>query len=290
MSYIQRFAGDSILVYDRGLFRLSVFSDSAFVRSMIISAAPGATQLASVPVGLFASGRALVATGAAVQLRDPGPARLERERMGLHVYDREGRQERALGMFNGQEYEVLMMRSGPLAGKAFSRRLRTFGRGSAVLLSGDHVVVADNDSWRVDFFNATGALTQSVRFAQPAVPVTQQDITEYWEARLAATTEPAVRDAVRAIIADVQPPPFFPAFDARLLASQNGSIWIGDFVRPGHATQRWRILGPDGSLHAQLSVPTTVRILDVDERHVLLLVRDDDGVETIELHEFEAAK
>ena len=289
MFRIGRFADDSILVYDGRLSRLSVFSDSAFVRSTSISTAPGASPFALAPVGLLPNGRLLMATGATALLRYPGPARVERETISLHAYSRDGKHERSLGTFEGQEYEVLMMRSGPLAGEAFSRRPRTFGRGTAILVSGDHIVVADNDAWRIDFLDGEGALTRSVRFAQPAVAVTQKDVEAFWEERLAGTTVPAARNALRAIMADVNVPELFPAFDANVLVSQNGDIWIGDFVRPGTATQRWRILKPDGTLRGQLTRPAKFRLLDAGERYVLALVRDEDGVETIELHELETA-
>jgi hypothetical protein len=38
-----------------------------------------------------------------------------------------------------------------------------------------------------------------------------------------------------------------------------------------------------------LTLPARFRLLDAGERYVLALVRDDDGVETIELHELETA-
>jgi hypothetical protein len=38
-----------------------------------------------------------------------------------------------------------------------------------------------------------------------------------------------------------------------------------------------------------LTRPAKFRLLDAGERYVLALVRDEDGVETIELHELETA-
>lgn len=274
-------------MYDFRLSRVSIFVDSGFVRSTPITPSDYMTPVAARPVGLLADGRSIFAGGAAIALGDPGPARIERESRPVVHYDSGGAPRQLIGTFPGAELEVAPISSGPLRGRGFARGTRIFGRGSAIVLSGSHVVVADNATFKLDFHDQTGRLVQSIRWQLVQDSVRSSDLQAYIAERSARITNATARANLERALQAATPSPTYPAFEPEVIVDPTGSLWVGEYRRPGQTEQMWWVFDSGGALVRQVAVPRALAVRDAGPDYIMGVWRDADGVESVRVYGLE---
>ena len=70
---------------------------------------------------------------------------------------------------------------------------------------------------------------------------------------------------------------------AQLLVDGNENLWVSEFAKPGQNSVAWSVFDGAGSMVGRLRLPTTRTILHIASDHVLVLDKDDLGVETVAL-------
>ena len=60
-----------------------------------------------------------------------------------------------------------------------------------------------------------------------------------------------------------------------------GFLWSEDFRRPGDALPVWTVFDPEGRGVGKVALPAGVKVLDVGIDHVLGLLKDETGRETV---------
>ncbi len=64
----------------------------------------------------------------------------------------------------------------------------------------------------------------------------------------------------------------------------NGFVWVERFPEPYTEQPRhWKVFAPDGTLAATVDVPRGFELLWVDETHVVGVVTDELGVQTVQV-------
>ena len=64
----------------------------------------------------------------------------------------------------------------------------------------------------------------------------------------------------------------------------NGFVWIERFPKPyTQQSSHWKVFTPDGHLLATVDVPRHLDLMWVGETHIAGVVRDELGVQTVEV-------
>ena len=86
-------------------------------------------------------------------------------------------------------------------------------------------------------------------------------------------------------------PSTVPAY-SHLLVLDDGTLWIGQWDGimwlprlPGHPGKRWDVFDPSGNRVRQVTIPSNMRLLDAGDDWVLVVVRDNLGVQTLAVYE-----
>lgn len=277
---MSRHGPDSIVTYDGRQVRFAVFSDSGFVRQVVLQISEYMYTAEMSLLGVLRDGRVLVTSGGSIALSDRGPARTERAVFPVVSYTRDGRPIRLVGRYPGFEIEVSVIREGPLTG-GFQRGPRLFGATSSFGLSQDQVVVLDNATFQFDVVDTTGRLIRRVRRQHVPEAVRPAHMAAYAEDRVSALNDPARRASLRGTFERAAHAPVFPALEARIVVDAQQRIWLGAYRRPGDREQTWWVFGIDGTLYGQVTVPTALTVMDAGSDYVLGVWRDADGVQTI---------
>jgi hypothetical protein len=112
-----------------------------------------------------------------------------------------------------------------------------------------------------------------MRISGPPAPAVEPAVVDRWRDDLLAdwSTMPA---EMQTAIADLPHRETYPGFES-LVVADDGSIWIGSFVRPGEDERQWLVLGPDGEAQGRVTLPAAAEVLDIAGDRIALLSRDD---------------
>jgi hypothetical protein len=277
---MSRHGPDSIVTYDGRQVRFAVFSDSGFVRQVVLQKSEYMYTADMSLLGVLRDGRVLVTSGGSISLGDRGPARTERAVFPVVSYARDGRPIRLVGRYPGLEIEVSVIREGPLTG-GFQRGLRLFGATSTFGLSYDQLVLLDNATFQFDVVDTTGRVIRRVRHQYVPEPVRPSHMAAYAADRVSGITDPVRRESLRANYLRQSHAPVFPALEPRLVVDAERRIWLGSYKRPGDREQEWWLFTIEGALVGRVAVPAALTVMDAGADYVLGVWRDADGVQTI---------
>jgi hypothetical protein len=283
LGWMGRHSRDLVAAYDFGQARYSVFSDSGFLRQVRLQASPDVRFVEITPLGVLASGTIVVTGGRSLGLAAQGPPRLLRPVSPVVAYGADGTPGRVIGRYPGMEIEVSMVRNGPAAG-TFANGPRLFGRGSALGMTQERIIVIDTEWFRFDVIDTTGRLIRRVRREVDGQPVRASHLAAYVRERVDAA-RPQFRESLRKDLESQAHAPVFPALDARLVIDTTGRVWLGEYHRPGDQEQAWWIFTVDGRMVGRVNVPVRLTITDAGADWVLGTWRDEDGVQTIRLYD-----
>jgi hypothetical protein len=141
---------------------------------------------------------------------------------------------------------------------------------------GERVYVGESSKWSVQVFDREGDAT--AEWARPWIP-----------ASIAADAKVRMRELYRRrgarpeLTADERFLPTVPAF-GRLIAANDGSLWVRSYALPYEAPDSVTVFGPSGDFLGSLPLPSGLIPTDVGHNYILGLVRDGDDVAEIHLH------
>ncbi|HEX6751165.1 MAG TPA: hypothetical protein VF092_27995 [Longimicrobium sp.] len=278
LSWVGRFAGDSIAAWDSGTGRLSVFTPAGdFARSV----AP------AQPLGIFPRAEGALDGGALLlALHQPSlgmsateGVHVQRDTISLAVLRPDGAVA-VLGRFPGSE----VLASGNPAGGLMMMPL-PFGRATIAAGSGGRVYVADGDRWEIAEYAPGGGVRALVRADRELQPVTPADVRAYRErlVTLGAENNGAIARQHARMLDRAPYPKQKPAITG-LLVDAHGNLWV-ESPESGEGTlaRGWTIVSPDGRMLGRARKPDALTVHQVGDGWLIGTATDGE-IEHVRLY------
>ena len=271
LSLLTPWRSDSLLAWDSSLRRLSVFSSTGeFARSFSLERNDSIgivfVQAAFVDGPILATG--FMDTGGAVT------SGLHRYPSPMYFFNPDGSLRVGLGMVPGAEqyYEA--------TGSRFRSEPPPFGRTTEKVLSGDHLVLASNDSYEVVFLSWAGDPTQRIRCLAPPTPVTPSIRDQAKEAMLDQVTDPGAREELETMLARMPIAETLPAY-GRVFGDRVGRLWLEEYVVGTPTHTEWRVFSQDGLALFSVDLPTRFQPTDAGSGYLIGVLKSELDVEGV---------
>jgi hypothetical protein len=150
---------------------------------------------------------------------------------------------------------------------------------------GDGYVIGTADEYELRGFDRQGRLRSISRWAGPDRTVSGDDVDAYRKAQAESISEDNARREWVAALAKLPAEDRFPAY-SYMARSRAGEYWLADYARPGHEDEpwHWTVIAADGRWLGGLTMGNAVLPLDIENDHIVVLARDDLGVEHVRVH------
>ncbi len=254
--------GDRLYTFDRVAYRLTVYDLSGTLERTVQIPAWGEYDIPEL-VGVFPDGSLLVSAHSFDPENSAKSPVIRRYVMVLGRYDPNGVFLDSLGSYLGLEHYVTPFGNGgeAVGGVPFSRQVLPG-------VMGDEYYLLDSNEAVISVFNTAG---DSIGELEPAT-----------------APEPVrIGRADRDLFADLdvdsdELPQFYPFYSHSKV--QGGALWILRYVNPyqDHSGE-WSVYSFDGDLVGRVTASERLVVLAVDGDTAAVLVRDELGVETVEL-------
>jgi len=264
ISGMQHIGGDSLVVFDHRLGRMSVFNaEGDYVRSINSSGGPMVKLLGTFDNGLLLARRVLPVpwNQRDVSVRSP---------MEIVVMDENaGNPEVIATMF---DEEAMIIGNGKL------RVIPPMGRRPIVQVSGDRVYLAQSDNYAIHVYNSDGVAVGHITAPQERALVTYQDL---WEILPPGYAESLAAGDFSGFPEDL----YWPVITA-MLVDDSGRLWVESGVPANRRpwSGRYTVFDEDGDRLAGVSFSEGFRPLVVDDGVALGVRTNDPGVQTIEVY------
>jgi hypothetical protein len=260
--------GDSILVTDTRLDRLTIFSPAgAVVRTAQIEAPPAGTIPS--PTVRLRDGSLLARPG--FSFGSGSVSGVYQDTVPLLRYGADGSFIAELGRYPGPEYFVYAGEGNVLGGE------RTWGLRSHVAAAGDGFIVGYSSDYSYETHDANGELVRMVRAHRPVREVTAADIARVKEP--SPDDDPANAAFWRRVLDAMEYPTRFPAY-AAILTDADGYVWIRDYAWPEEGVpQEWQVFDRDGRWIGALTMPPGFSVMSIGRSEILGIYRDEVDVE-----------
>jgi len=274
LAWIGRIDGDSIITWDPGLNRMSVFTSSGeYLRDF----QPATQDLPSdlAVMGRLDGGRLLLIRAERISL--DGNAGVRRLPISGSALSPNGAEAHMVGPFPG---EAVMLKAAASAG-GIIRTSVPFGAATLFAARGEAVYVIDTEAFELRVYTDEGTLVRIVRWPGTRIAVTPEDVEVFIEERLARVPPiPEIREGSRRSLEAVPPADTFPAVRGIHVDSED-YIWIEAGRRPADANARWSIFDPDGRWLGDLALPASMTMLEIGTEYVLARSLDDLDVQRV---------
>lgn len=270
--------GDSIFVYDSELRRVTILVSATGLVARTYD--PGERGGVTLPrfLGVFDDGTSVFYADRVYG--DRSETGIDRQRVTIHILSPDGTHRAVAGEYASMEGFVHRE-----AEQTFVAD-RLFGRNAVADARGSQLVIGTTDSYEVGLYDSGGALRQFVRVKQAPTTVTQVDVETAVDSIVSGFVDENLQRAMRRVYAEMPIPETYPAYRMVRL-DQSDNVWIEGYPRPGADRSAWRVFAPDGSPLARVELPAGAKPLDVGLQAVLVVVRDELGVEVARTLELE---
>lgn len=269
--HVDRWPGDSIAAGDYRRESITVFdSDGNFGRIVRLDSDPFPWDL-----------RALFALGLYMVTRD-GSVLVSRQRHGsvevdIGILDAEGRLRGSLGRHPG--WPSLVQRNMVLYPPIFSRAL-------AVQPWAELVVIAPTDRSEIRAFTLAGTLARIVRLGKEPRAPERAHIDAYIEAQVSrvSSDDADYRARMRGDYNAVPVAERLPVFTS-VIADALDHLWVEEFEVPGEEREGvlWTVVDAAGSVLGFVETPDGLEIYEIGEDFILGRIRDELGVEYVQV-------
>jgi len=279
LSALMPWPGDSLLVWDQQLRRLTVFDAVGEVGRTFDLEVTEAVPFAQ-PRGVHADGR-ILATG--FSQTPPGGPEGGRQRYPspAYLFGPEGELEAELGLeVSGETYFELVERG-------FTVLPVLFGRSTRLLAASDVLLEAANDRFELRVLTPAGEPVRIIRMDVGSPRISDTMRRELIEGRLeegvGGTRDP---DEVRAALEAMPVPERLPAFD-RLVVDRLDRIWVELYPTVGAVSSSWLVLTLEGETVGQVELPRNFDPLEIGSDYVVGVLTDEMDVEHVVVAELE---
>lgn len=286
MTAVQAAPGDTILVWDPRLRRISKFSpEGVFASSLRWNAEesgfPGIFRLGPGPRAVYR-----MATGAG----NPVPGRLDRDSMVIVVDPDAGRtgERTVIGPFPHTEYDVFEV-DRPSGGGTVALGPAPFGASTSVAVGDSSIYVVEGRSWEFRRYAYDGRLDRIIRRSGSARPITPDVVEARLEAWLDGVNDEDARRRERARRDEMSLPDSLPVTDAAIV-DPDGNLWVRHFT-PHFSVQgpsTWSVFAPDGVWLGAVDTPPRLWVRGFLDDAVYGVYHDELEVEYVRRHRLAA--
>lgn len=275
LSSIGVWPGDSLMAWDAGLRRISIFDlEGNLGRTFAFSQHEEFTfpQYQS----LRPDGSILVSGSAAFRVGEVDSG-LKRPDIGYALFGPEGELLGNLGNHPGEEAYV----------RAGERSLMVMGhpfkRSSPSAIWRGIILISPNDTYEIRGYDTNGVLELIVRREHQLREVVQTDLDVYVAGRLADVEGDELRTAARAAQFEGLPTvESFPAF-ASLKVDALGYLWVEEYQMPGVERTVWTVFDGDGRVQGLVETPVGLDVYEIGEEYILGRATDDFDIEYVQM-------
>ena len=276
LTWVGRMRGDSIVTWDRGLNRITIFTPAGvYARDF----RPTLTEnpMSLEVKGALSNGRFLLARSASF-ISATGSEGIQRQPITGWVIDSAGVERASIGPFPGEAISLSPAKSPP---GAVIRMPVLLGASTLFATGKDAVHVVDTDLFAVRMYRPDGTLFAVARRPFTLTPVQPEDIAAAVDEQLERLPPvPAIRDGMRAGFERVPPPQHLPVVDA-IRVDSNDDIWLRVGASPRATDATWTVLDPRGRWLGDVSLPASLTLLEIGADYLVTLDRDDMDVERV---------
>jgi hypothetical protein len=265
-------AGDSLVVFDSRLGRLTIFTQTGQVsRTLDISRFLPPARGADVhPLD---SGFALVGLASVGMRRSPG---IYRDSAASYRLDANGDSVGFYGRYPGSEVSHAQRLFGP---SPFGARLFSGTRG-------DRLIIGNSSQTEIREYATTGQLVRVIRWPDHDRHVTEARAAEYVEFRLESlpkNEQAQFGQDLRQLSYSQTEPAYYG-----LVVSSAGVVWLGDYPgpeallpQPALRPRTWTLFGPDGVRRRLIHSPPGFELKAVRNGLAYGVQTDDLGVQSV---------
>ncbi len=251
--------GDSLLVFDRRVRRLSVISpERRIVRSARLEGSPVNSNLEGV-----LDSRQVVLTNLVVTM--PAGAEPQENETELLLYDLDGVLVRKIGDFAGVRFVALEGR--PLVNVVFDA-LTSFAAG------GTGIWIGTGRDYQVRMVDDGGKTTLISRWWGPDRTVTSSDRERWREERIADAETAEERERARERASQTVFAERRAAYGS-LWSARSGDLWIREYQPWPSDTLEWLVLDAVGHPKARVHTPRGLRVFDILDDRIVGAMDDD---------------
>lgn len=266
ISRLSRAAGDTLVAWDIGNYRLSFLTaEAGFVRSVPTTVMPPAMFQ-----GAFSDGTYLATRGVPGGGGPTGGVQIGRGQLELVRLDGNGDFINRVAVVSGPESLDLggagprvMFRSGEL-------------KRTIVATFGNRAFVATGDRFEVLVFSSDGGDPESIRADYSPIPYTEEDLMEH-------LSDGPYESIVTARTVQNWPSDHTRAATIGLLVDDDGNVWVEEYRESPDEEGDWRVFRSDGTQVASVKLPSRFRALQIGTEEILGVSRDELDVETVEI-------
>jgi hypothetical protein len=278
LSFVGRLPGDSLVVADLELARLSIFNARGqYVKE--IRWGNGIHSPASAIVGVFDDG-SFLARGF-TRLGYPPPHGLRRHTEDLYHLGRDGTLADTIGAFPGNEIYYLPTEFGFRANPGLFAQTLLLGTGK------ERLYVGTSDSYQFGVYSSSGRPLMLVRMSVLPARVSAADVAAEKQARLEDQATSDQRASLERMLTEMPVPEFMPAYD-RILVDEEANVWIRAY-QPAWKTDAalWTVFDSEGRIVAEVGMPRGLEPQQIGHDYVLGVATDELGVERLQLYALE---
>ncbi|HKP28648.1 MAG TPA: hypothetical protein VJU15_04570 [Gemmatimonadales bacterium] len=289
-----RFPGDSVMVTDFMLRRLTVVSDSGQLgRSFSLGGEAGFQMPQggrfsfAMPGGILPDGRVL-AVAQAFRVNDARPGAY-RDSADYILYSNSGSAPDTLGRFPAIEMEQVTMTMGA---QSFSAPTPVpLGKTTPTAIVGNDLMISMNDRWEIEQHRSDGTLKRLIRLNVAPKEIGADDISAHRNVmRQAIEDQPMLRGMPTQIkqqmfdrVEKASYPKTFP-FIAAIDGSADGSTWVFEQARPGVEQRVYAVFDSSGAFLGRVTFPDRFEPRTIGVDKVAGVWKDADDVEHVRVY------
>jgi hypothetical protein len=270
-----RWPGDSIVVFDVQLRRLTLFDGSGELGRTFAFEVTEDVPFANLQ-GVHAEEGSLLATG--FSQTPPGGPEGGRRRYQTPAYrfGPDGALGGALPLATDSESYFEIIENG------FRVFPPLFRRSTGLLAGPDFLLEAANDTWEFRVHTPGGELTRIVRRWGTPARLTEPLRREAIERRLAEDGSSGDGDDLRRTLETMPVPETLPAF-GQVAVARSGHIWVEDYDPARPESMAWTVVDPEGMIAARVELPGRFRPMEIGDDYLLGVLTDELDVERVVL-------
>lgn len=276
-------AGDTLVAYDGTQRRISYFlRDGSHIRDVLVPV-PALYSFVQ-PVGRFSDGTLLIRGFTQATLNQFGTYRGQGT---LFRMSRDGKKTDSLGVYQHNEIVKTATANG-----GYTVSSRPLGRTSFVFAWGDSIYIVDNKDRAIEKWTSGGVKRIFPDERRDSIMATAEDVRrERTHFIRGDSPDGRIAKAFDAMPAPAVLPSYGWGLDdwgAPATRTSNGALWLTLYESTRQTQPRWSVMNLAKGTTRIISANRGMRILDASDTLALVLLKDADGVETVELRRIQS--
>lgn len=272
-------------IWDPVLHRLSVIRRGPGQRVSTVAVPTKSRDRIGKPgvVGLVDGDTTVVLNAAATRpLRTEGPARVLRESLYVDIHRVSTQTDVSLDPLPGRETAVTQRVPGDRS-SGFYAAPREFGADGVVAVGAKWIAVGDTRKREITGFNFSGREIWRLRWTNRGHAITRSMVDAYRRGLIQeAADNPEQQAALARTFEGLPPvPDSLPHFLPTIIVDRRDRVWVPHQALPSDEFRVWAVWDPEARTVVMLELESRARVLDADERCVLVVVPSESGEEEL---------